>query len=371
MPENIYTLCDTVELISPALIYYKDIIQNNLNKAISLAGSVDRLWPHVKTHKTQALVKLQIEAGINRFKCATIAEAEMTAMAGAQHILLAYPLVGPNIKRFIKLISAYQNSIFYAIGDDYEQITKLSVNAAASNKQIKLLIDVNMGMNRTGVPLDYAEALYERCASLENIEMVGMHCYDGNHNIQNYSERFEAVAAMDMQVAEIQKNLSAKGIACETLIMGGTPSFPCHARFTKWFLSPGTAFITDMGYYRNLPDLSFIPGAAVFTRVISHPAKGMFTIDLGCKAIASDPIGVRGIIVGMEDAVPQSQSEEHWVFAMPSDKENDIPPIGAELYVIPTHICPTSALYPEIQVAQNGRIVDSWEVSARNRKINY
>jgi len=105
------------------------------------------------------------------------------------------------------------------------------------------------------------------------------------------------------------------------------------------------------------------------TRVISHPAKGVFTTDLGYKAIASDPAGQRGYIVGLEDAVPIIHSEEHWAFRL--EDESRIPAIGSCLYVIPTHICPTTALYPEILVAKEGQVADRWQVTARNRRITY
>ena len=81
-----YDIKDTSEIITPQLVYYKDIIIENIKKAIRIAGSDKRLWPHVKSHKTAEMVKLQMEMGIERFKCATIAEAEMVADCGAGDI---------------------------------------------------------------------------------------------------------------------------------------------------------------------------------------------------------------------------------------------------------------------------------------------
>ena len=105
------------------------------------------------------------------------------------------------------------------------------------------------------------------------------------------------------------------------------------------------------------------------TRVISRPAEGYFTLDLGYKGIAADPPGQRGVIVGYEDAEQIMQNEEHWVW-----KLNDlsrVPTIGDVVYVIPVHICPTTALYPEVLIAQDGKIIDHWQVTARNRRINF
>jgi D-serine deaminase-like pyridoxal phosphate-dependent protein len=151
------------------------------------------------------------------------------------------------------------------------------------------------------------------------------------------------------------------------IIAGGTPSFPCHAVHSDWYLSPGTSFIHDFGYDTNFPDLACTPAAVVASRVVSHPAPYTFTCDCGVKAIATDPMPERGTIAGLPEAKTVMQNEEHWVFRLP--EEIPVPAIGTVLYIIPTHICPTSALYPEILVAKDGQITETWPVTARNRKI--
>lgn len=366
---NPYELKDTENLISPALIYYEDVIRNNIRRAIEIAGTPERLWPHVKSHKSLDMLKMQMEYGICKFKTATVAEAEMAAEAGARQVILAYPLVGPNQERLIHLAMAYPDTCFYAVEDDREQLKKLSEICVKMKYEMKVLIDVNMGMNRTGVSIDDLEQLYRYGNSLDGIFMAGLHCYDGNHNDKDICQRMEDVKETDEKVKRVMENLQSDGILCEIAVAGGTPSFPCHAVQTDWYLSPGTAFITDAGYYQNLPDLPFVPGAALMTRVISHPSPGIFTTDLGYKGIASDPVGQRGYIVGLENAVPIIHSEEHWAFRV--EDESQIPPVGSCLYVIPTHICPTSALYPEILVAKEGTIKEIWPVTARNRRIHY
>lgn len=364
-----YDIKNTEEIISPSLIYYVDIIRENIRKAIEKSGGSERLWPHVKSHKSIDMLKLQMEYGITKFKTATVAEAEMAAEAGAEKVILAYPLIGPNAGRYLELAKAYPDTCFYAIGDDLRQLEYLSDKCVEKGYRMPVLADVNMGMNRTGVAFDQLEAFYRFAHTFPGINMKGMHCYDGNHNNKDISVRSEEVAETDRKVETVMEHLQKDGIQCGLVVAGGTPSFPCHAENTDWYLSPGTAFITDAGYYRNLPDLSFVPGAAVMTRVISRPAPGIFTTDLGYKGIASDPVVQRGYIAGLEDAVPMIHSEEHWAFKM--EDETRIPSIGTCLYVIPTHICPTSALYPEILVAKDGVISDIWKVTARNRKITY
>ncbi|MFA6508304.1 MAG: hypothetical protein WCT14_19535, partial [Treponemataceae bacterium] len=100
---NEYDVKHVSSLPSPALLFYRDEISKNIKKAIQIAGDVRRLRPHIKTHKTKEISEMAMELGITKFKCATIAEAEMLAMIEAPDVLLAYPLVGPNIERLLVL----------------------------------------------------------------------------------------------------------------------------------------------------------------------------------------------------------------------------------------------------------------------------
>ena len=369
MDRNVYALRDASSLVSPALIYYRDIILANTRRIIEMAGGADKLWPHVKSHKTGEMVCLQIDLGITRFKCATIAEAEMTAKAGGGKIILAYPLVGPNVSRFLRLAADYGQVNFYAIGDDLRQLEILSTEAGKMGTQANVLVDVDVGMHRTGVPIDKLQGFYEAATALKGIALRGMHCYDGHLHDADFNIRKARVGEIDNQVMKIKETLERKGLDCGLMVMGGTPTFPCRTGKADMCLSPGTCFIGDWGHLKKFPDMDFPPGAAVLTRVVSHPTGESFTLDLGCKGIASDPAGERGTIAGMEEAKPLFQSEEHWVFSLPAGQQ--LPPIGSVCYVIPAHICPTSALYPQIIVARDGEITGEWQVNARDRKINY
>lgn len=367
MEKNLYRLKEEDSIISPALIYYIDYLNNNTDKAIEIAGGPHRLWPHVKSHKMKEVVYLQLNKGIKRFKCATVAEAEMVASCNAPHVLIAYPLIGPNINRFIELKKRYTKTTFWAIGDDLHQIELLNDALKKSNLTTNLLIDVNLEMNRTGVPFYNLETLTNGVIEHKAIKLKGYHCYDGHLGITNIDERQKRVEKELDEMKDILDNIDYFKDFDPIFIMGGTPTFPCHARHENVYLSPGTIFINDDGYSNKLPDLNFPPAAAILTRVVSRPDKNIFTLDLGTKGIASDPVDTRGRIIGYPNAIPIIHSEEHWVFEM---DESEIPEIGTIVYVIPTHICPTSALYPNVLVAENGNLVNTWTVDARNRKIN-
>ena len=365
-----YKVKQEEKIITPALLYYKEIIIENTKKAIEVAGGAERLWPHVKSHKMAEMVKLQMTLGITRFKCATIAEAEMLAECGVKNIILAYPLVGPNIERLIRLQKKYTDLTFWAIEDDIEQTKQLGKLSVENNIVTKVLVDMNLGMNRTGVPIRKAVEFYENCVKIEGIDVLGFHCYDGHQGAHfDIVDRQRSVDEVATQIQNVKNTIESKGMKCPVFVMGGTPSFPCHAKYENVYLSPGTLFITDYGYYSRYKDMNFTPGAAIITRVISNPEDGYFTLDLGYKGIASDPVGARGEIVGLENAESVGQNEEHWIFKMKEGHFEETPKVGDVLYVIPTHICPTSALYSEAIIIEGGEVVESWEVTARNRKI--
>lgn len=359
-----YALKHPEAVCSPALLYYKDLIVQNTRNVISIAGDPARLWPHVKSHKMEAVIQMQMNMGIRRFKCATLTELCMLTACGAEHVVMAYPLVGPNVALFLDVVKKNPATTCYAIADSLAAAEILSRAAAARGMTVSLLADVNTGMDRTGITPDKLFAFCRALAALPGIRPAGFHCYDGHVHDEARAVRTKRAHAPMARVFQIRAALKKEGVDMPLVIAGGSPTFPCHVAEEGVFLSPGTVFLWDNGYSK-FTDLPLVPAALVLARVISHPAAGLFTIDVGNKAIASDPTGKRGAIVGLEDAEPVLHSEEHWVWRVPEGRT--CPAIGDVLYVVPTHVCPTSALYKEAVVVEGGEVTGTWRVTARDR----
>ena len=117
---------------SPALLIFPDRAEANIRRMVAMAGDATRLTPHVKTHKLAPLVAMHLKHGIRRFKCATIAEAEMAAACGADDVLLAYQPVGPAVARVIALAQQYPATRFSVIADDAGAIDAIARAAEAS-----------------------------------------------------------------------------------------------------------------------------------------------------------------------------------------------------------------------------------------------
>jgi D-threonine aldolase len=366
-----FPIADTSRLLSPSLVIDRSLVRKNLEGMVRMAGSADRLRPHVKTHKMPAVLRLCAELGITKQKCATIAEAEMTAEAGAADVLIAYPIVGPNIDRVANLVEAFPNTIFRVLVDDIDAALALDTGLGTENGPLSVMIDLDVGMGRTGIePGEGAFQLAEAVSGLKNLTLDGLHAYDGHIREMDPGRRAEVARPGIEKTLALRDRLQAQGIAVPILVFGGTPTFPVHAvsREPGVELSPGTSTFHDMSYATKFPDLPFEPAAAVLTRVISRPKPGRLCLDLGHKAVAADPAGARVFFPDLPDAVFVGQSEEHLVLDTPA--ANRYPP-GTALLGIPVHVCPTCALHRRAYVVENGALVDEWDVAARDRFLHY
>ncbi len=365
-----YRIQNVENIPSPALVVYLPLVQQNIARAIATVdGDVKKLRPHVKTHKTAEIIEMEREAGILKHKCATLREAEMLAQNGIEDILIAYQMVGPNINRFLLLQQRYPNADFKVIVDHLEAVAALSTAAEKLGLNVKVMLDLDVGMNRTGVPVgDIAVEIYESIDRSDSLQPCGLHVYDGHIHDEDIVARRDACNQSLAQVEEMQDMLSAKGLAVPLIVMGGTPTFPIYAETPGVEASPGTFIFHDYGYTTRYPDLGFIPAALLLSRVISIPTPNRITLDLGHKAIAADPDGVRGIILNIDDTEVDTQHEEHWAVNVPKDTPIQI---GQEVYVCPTHICPCVALHPFYYLIDaDGYCQGTWEVAARNRSVS-
>jgi D-threonine aldolase len=360
-------LADESAVPSPALLIHPDRVAENLRRMIGLAGGPERLRPHLKTHKLPQLIALQANLGITRCKAATIAEAEMAAGAGATDITLSTQPVGPNAGRLVALVRNFPAVAFSTIADDAGAVDALAGAARAGGVTIEVLVDLDVGMGRTGVPPGPAAVdLYRRLAVARGLRPGGLHAYDGHLRQPVLADRITAAAEGILRVDAVATLLRGEGLPVPRLVWGGTPTFPVHARREGVECSPGTCVLWDAGYARNIPDLDFLHAAVLLTRVISRPGRGRLCLDLGHKAVASEMLHPRVIFPELPDARAITHSEEHLVI---ETAEADRFPVGAPLYGIPWHICPTVALHDRVLVVREGRVADAWPVTARARRI--
>ncbi|MBS0266204.1 MAG: D-TA family PLP-dependent enzyme [Planctomycetes bacterium] len=363
-----YRIQDTREILSPGLIVFRELLEQNLESMIRIAGSVSRLRPHCKTHKMPQVTRIELDRGITKHKCATFAEAEMLANAGVRDILLSYNIVGPNLARAVEFKRKFPQVAFQVLADHPQPIAELGRAMTAAGQTIEVLLDLDVGQHRTGIAAGpEALKLYGVLAQTAGLKPGGFHVYDGHQHQKSREERAAAVNAEWDKVAAFRDSVTQAGLAVPRIVCGGTGSFPVYAEKHDPVieLSPGTCIFNDAGYSENFPDLVFKPATAILTRVISRPTADRITFDLGYKAVASDPpVGKRLTLPDFPDAEQVLQNEEHLV--VKTSRANEFSP-GDETLAIPRHICPTVALHKLVYVVSHGQVVDRWEVVARDR----
>jgi D-serine deaminase-like pyridoxal phosphate-dependent protein len=373
---NWYLLADAAALPSPALLVYPQRVKENIRRMLALAGGPERLRPHIKTHKMPDLVKLQLDLGITKFKCATVAEAEMAAQRGARDLLLAYQPVGPAVKRVVELLGRFPQVHFSIIADDAAVVRELSRAVQQARPQskanqepatVEVLIDVDIGQHRTGIPPGArAIELYRLIESLPGLKTGGLHAYDGHLSEPDPILRRIACEEGFAPVKTLRDQLEKAGLQVPRVVVGGTPTFPFHAKRGDVECSPGTCVFWDAGYSNKLRDLDFLPAALVLTRVVSKPENQRLCLDLGHKAVAAEMPHPRVVFLNLGDAQALAHSEEHLVVETSRSAEFKI---GDCLYGLPWHICPTVALHSEAMVVEHGHIVGVWKVTARERRL--
>ena len=367
MIDSFYKISDIDTIDSPALIFYPEKISANIDRMIQEVDDIQLLRPHVKTFKTAEIAELLINKGISKFKCATIAEAEMLGMVKAKDVLLAFQPVGPKINRLIKVQKKYPNTIFSTIIDNEFSAKEIANIYKTNNSTLNLYLDINVGMNRTGIePNEEAFNLFGICQNLEGINPIGLHVYDGHLHDSDIILRAKKCNNAFEKVKDLSKKIEGDLGVLPIIIAGGTPTFPIHSKRKNVESSPGTNVLWDFGYKNLLPEQHYEYGALVITRVISKLENNQLCLDLGHKSIAAEQSFPRVHFLNFSEAKEVSHSEEHLVVSVPNAENIQI---GTVFYGVPQHICPTCALYESASVIEKNTTIDEWKIIARTKKI--
>ncbi|MBI2428516.1 MAG: D-TA family PLP-dependent enzyme [Ignavibacteriales bacterium] len=362
-----YTVDNIDQIDSPALIIYKERVLENIRHAIDIVKDVARLRPHVKTNKMADVCKMMMEEGITKFKCATIAEAEMLGSIGAKDVLFAFQPVGPKIDRLLELVKRYPATKFSCLIDNSAAVEKISERFQSKKLKLKTYLDLNVGMNRTGIAVQKALSLYESAKKLPGIDIIGVHVYDGHITDADITVRQQRCDAVFREVLWLVDTISGIDGTQMKIVAGGSPTFMIHAQRTGVECSPGTFVFWDWSYKHTYPDDPFNYAALVATRIISVIDETRFCIDLGHKSVAAENPLPRVHFLNAPEETPVSHSEEHMVVKVPDITRYSI---GDVLYGVPVHICPTVALYERASVVEQNKIVGEWKVTARDKKVN-
>lgn len=365
--ENWYPIKNIAQLDTPALVIYPDRVKENIRRLIAMVPSIELLRPHVKTNKSADAVRLMMDQGITKFKCATIAEAEMLGICGAKDILLAYQPNGPKLERFIKLIQTYPASKFSCLTDNLESASEIAAAAIKNHLTIAVYIDLNAGMNRTGIDPDKALALYMDLSSMPGLSLLGLHVYDGHIKAPDFAERAAHCQRAFEPIEQLREKIAQADFPFPLLIAGGSPTFKLHLNRRNVECGPGAFIFWDKSYFDDIPEQDFLWAALVVTRVVSLPNQARICLDMGYKAVSCEnDLQNRVFFINAPHLQAAGHSEEHMTVEPGPGHPYKI---GDVFYTVPVHICPTVSMYNEAFTVTDQFLEGSWPITARARKI--
>ncbi|HEY1638092.1 MAG TPA: DSD1 family PLP-dependent enzyme [Rhizomicrobium sp.] len=360
------------QLQTPALVIDLDAMEGNIARMAEHARTHNiALRPHAKTHKCSEIARLQFKAGALGICVAKLGEAEALAEAGIDSILITSPVV---TERGIARLIALNGRVgaLMAVCDNPETAKQLARAAHENGKCLKLLVDIDPGMGRTGAAFgEAAIALVEQVANSDDLEYAGLQCYAGNlQHLESPNERRDASLSVMKKLADLRAALAARGLAPGILSGGGTGTFdidPDARTLTE--LQVGSYVFMDRQYnevWRKAGDrVPFETALFVQTTVISANRDGLATTDAGFKSFATDA-GAPLIASGAPDGASYFFfGDEQGGVLYDSGKQKLR--AGDVLTCVVPHCDPTVNLYDCFHAVRGDILEAIWPIEGRGR----
>jgi D-serine deaminase-like pyridoxal phosphate-dependent protein len=358
------------DLETPCVLVDLDRLQRNVSRMATGARAAGvRLRPHAKTHKVPEIARLQLKAGAAGLSVAKASEAEVFAAAGAADLFVAFPVVGADKARRLLALSERAR---LAVGvDSLEGARTLAGPFADAGRALDVLIKVDVGYHRVGVPPESAPLLALRIAETKGIRLRGLFTHAGHGYLQETPEGVAAIGAIEGRtLAAAAAAVRTRGVPLEEVSVGSTPT----ARAAM-----GQEGVTECrpGNYVYHDGSQVALGTCgedecaltVLATVVSVPAPGRAVLDAGSKTLSSDPLRPRangfGLVLGTRSRLARL-SEEHGVVEV---AEGDSFRVGQKVRVLPNHACVVSNLHDRVMVVSGEAVVDEWAVAARGRVL--
>lgn len=350
-------------LDTPALCLHIETVEANIQRmAEAFRGTPVRLRPHSKTHKSPMLAHMQLAAGAIGITCAKLGEAEVMAAAGIKDILIANQIVGASkIARLVNL-AAYTD-VMVAV-DDAGNAADLSAAAQAKKVRLRVLIEVDIGMNRCGVePGEPALALARRIRDLPGLRFEGLMGYEGHCVMIPDPEerRLKAEASLKLLV-DTASLLRSGGIPVGIVSSGGTGTYFITGRYPGITELQVGSYATMDSQYREGVGIDFDYGLTVLSTIISTRGEDHAICDAGLKALTRD-FGLPEVLrpSGWEVV---SLSEEHGRLRRVGGPSLSI---GDKVEIVPNHGCTTINLHDSYHVIRRGVVEAIWPIAARGK----
>lgn len=364
LPLQAYAIRDADRILTPALLIYPDLVDANIRATLQMLGSDANRWrPHIKTAKLAATVRRYLAQGVRNLKCSTTLELLTACECQAGDVLLAFAVMGANARRTLEIAEKFPHTRVSVLVEDEEQARTWR------GTQISLFLDVNPGMNRTGIS-DQRTSDIVSLARQMGRQFRGLHYYDGQASDFPAAQREQRVHQGYDRLLELVNALDAAGVHAEEVITSGTPAAPFAISYpgfrNRTFVhrvSPGTVVYNDTKSLEQLPGYGYAPAAIVLSTVISHPTPDSITCDAGHKSVSADAGVPTCEVIGRPGLKPLKPSEEH----LPIEG-SPLPRIGEKVYLVPRHVCPTVNNFDKALMVVKGEVETVECVTARGHE---
>ena len=351
------------QLDTPVLLIDLDVMESNIAKMADYFRSVDaELRPHTKTHKTPIIAHKQIQAGAIGVTCAKLGEAEVMVAGGIRDILIANEIV-PR-QKITRLVNLARHADMMVAVDDSNNVENLSQAALDKDVHLRVLVEVDTGMKRCGVPPgEPALRLAQKVSESKNLIFAGLMGYEGHTvTIPHFEGRKREAEKAIALLIETKELIEKNGLEVEIVSGGGTGTYNITGQFPGVTEVQAGSYIFMDTYYRNVLK-DFDCALTVLTSVISRPSKDRAIIDAGMKTVTKES-GLPEVkdIDGVELT---SLSEEHGKLNL-NDSGADLKP-GDKLELIPSHGCTTINLHDKFYGIRAGRLESIWDIAGRGK----
>jgi len=354
---------DKHDLDTPILLLELDVVDSNIGKmAEYFRGVKAELRPHTKTHKTPMLAHKQIDAGAIGVTCAKLDEAEVMANSGIGDILIANEIVPT--QKIRKLVGLARHSDIMVAVDDPDNVDNLSLAAGNANVNLRVLIEVDIGMGRCGVAsgkpvLDLAQKILKS----KHLKFCGIMGYEGHTVvIPDFDERKQKTEESLAFLSESKDLLERNGINVEIVSGGGTGTYNITGQYPCMTEMQAGSYIVMDAFYNNVV-AEFDCALTILATVVSRPNKDIAIVDAGIKTLTRE-FGLP-LVKNIEGAKVLSLSEEHGKIDL-GECDADPKP-GDKIELIPTHCCTTINLHEYFYGLRNGKLETILNIAARGK----
>jgi D-serine deaminase-like pyridoxal phosphate-dependent protein len=342
------------ELPTPCLVADLAAVRANLRAGADAAGALGaRLRPHAKAHKCSALLRLQLaEEHTSGATCATPAEALALARLGFDDVLVANEVVSrAGVAELAEAARALER-LAVAV-DSAAGVDAAARVAAAAGRELGVLVDLDVGSGRCGVPpaSDEALALAEGVVAAPGLRLDGLMGYASHANRKTDADRRRVAAEVKAAFAATRERLAQRGIAVKTVSGGSTGMWNVDQGLTE--LQLGSYALMELSYADAL-DSPFVPALFCAATVVSRPTPDRVILNAGWKALSGE-LGLPLAPAGLEAL---DYSDEHLTCRGTGQ-------VGDHVLLLPAHLDPTMNLHPRVFVLEGARVVDEWPVDLR------